>query len=263
MQAEKNIIYIYEDDGVSRISLTQTTCTLKEILPNNYHVCRINAKCIISTNWTKNAALLIMPGGADIPYAKKLNGKGNTRIKNYVDNGGSYLGICAGAYYGSSYIEFDKGTNLEVSERRELAFFGGSTIGPILAKYDHKSNSGTRAAKIKLELEQVKEASIYYNGGGYFKDATTYKDVVVLGYYENHLPAVIHILFGKGKVVLSGVHFEYNPFLLNTYDPHLQKIALDLRCSNIMRIKLVEAILKTFGIFCKKNEWDNKYKEIN
>lgn len=259
--AEKKIVYIYEDDGVSKISLSQTVCTLKEVLPNKYHVCRISAEYIINANWTQDATLLVMPGGADVPYTKKLNGKGNIRIKNYVDNGGSYLGICAGAYYGSSYIEFDKGTNLEVSGKRELAFFGGSTIGPILAKYDYKSNSGTRAAKIKLELEQVKEANIYYNGGGYFKDATKYKDVVVLGYYENHLPAVIHILFGKGNVVLSGVHFEYNPFLLNIEDPYLQKIALNLKYSNTMRIKLVEAILKRLGILCKQSELDNKLKK--
>ena len=28
----------------------------------------------------------------------------------YVEDGGSYLGLCAGAYYACSYVEFDLGT---------------------------------------------------------------------------------------------------------------------------------------------------------
>ena len=36
----------------------------------------------------------------------KLKEKGNRIIKQYVEEGGTYLGFCAGAYYGTSYCDF-------------------------------------------------------------------------------------------------------------------------------------------------------------
>ena len=54
---------------------------------------------------------------------------GNERIREYVSKGGKYLGICAGGYYASSYVEFEKSTTLEVLGDRELSFFPGKAIG--------------------------------------------------------------------------------------------------------------------------------------
>ena len=83
-------------------------------LKDSFHIKTISAKELKLGLWTEDAALFIMPGGADIPYTRKLNGKGNQIIKNYLANGGKYLGICAGSYYGSSSIEFAAGTKTEV-----------------------------------------------------------------------------------------------------------------------------------------------------
>lgn len=248
---EKNVIYLYADEGAGRECLQQTALTLEDILPHNYSINYINSEKIIDNEWIKDAALLIMPGGADVPYTKKLNGKGNQNIRSYVKNGGSYLGICAGSYYGSSYVEFDKGGEFEVLGKRELAFFPDSAIGPILAKYDYRSNSGCRATNIRLELEQTKESTIYYNGGGYFKNAASYSDVNIIGYYKNSLPAIVHIPFGKGNVILSGVHFEYNPSLLDTQDPYIKKICPDLKRSDATRRILAKAIFKKLGLLTK------------
>ncbi|MEW5299670.1 MAG: hypothetical protein WDW36_002662 [Sanguina aurantia] len=70
-----------------------------------------------------------MPGGADLPYCRLLNGQGNNMITEYVKGGGSYLGLCAGAYYGCSSVEFEPGSSMEVSGDRELAFFPGVAVG--------------------------------------------------------------------------------------------------------------------------------------
>ncbi len=37
---------------------------------------------------------LVVPGGADLYYVEKLNGEGNRLIREYVEAGGIYLGIC-------------------------------------------------------------------------------------------------------------------------------------------------------------------------
>jgi len=35
-------------------------------------------------------------------------------IREYVEQGGMYLGLCAGGYYGAQKVEFEVGTPLEV-----------------------------------------------------------------------------------------------------------------------------------------------------
>ncbi|KIE04942.1 Biotin-protein ligase [Candidatus Jidaibacter acanthamoeba] len=245
---EKNTVYVYHDEGVSDESLLHTISTLKTILPSSYIVNKINANEVIEYKWTNKAALFVMPGGADLPYVKKLNGKGNKNIKNYVSNGGSYLGICAGAYYASAYVEFDQGGELEVLGDRELAFFPGKSIGSILAKYNYKNNSGSRASKLHITLDNVKETVTYYNGGGYFADANKYPNITVIGYYENNLPSIIHIAYEKGNVILSGVHFEYKPSLFDANDPYLKDILPALERHNISRNLLTIEILKKLGI---------------
>ena len=240
----KKIIYIYQDEGVIPHALLQAMHTFKSVLPPSFTVKTIGATGVIKNDWARDAALLVMPGGADLPYVEKLNGSGNDQIKHYVQNGGAYLGLCAGAYYAASHIEFDEKGPLEVLGTRELAFFKGKAIGPILSKYDYKTESSARGAKINLTLNNLKEATVYYNGGGYFEDADKLKDTTVMGYYTNQKPAIIYIKHGKGHVVLSGVHFEYDAALLDSKDPFLMKIIPQLKASNKNRLVLINEVLK-------------------
>lgn len=225
----QKVIYIYHDKGVSEECLQHTLHYFKKQAGSKYQIKTINAEEIKQNQWPKHTALLVIPGGADIPYMQKLNGLGNQNIKTYVENGGTYLGICAGAYYASNYVEFDKGGKLEVLGNRELSFFPGKAIGPCLAEYVYKSNKGARAASIQLQHKvQVKDIHLFYNGGCYFEEADSYPNVSVLGWYQDKeahkLPAIIKIQVGKGRAILSGVHFEYDPALLDKQDPHLQAI---------------------------------------
>jgi|LauGreDrversion4_2_1035121.scaffolds.fasta_scaffold61220_3 glutamine amidotransferase-like uncharacterized protein len=240
---DRDTVYVYQDEGVSEESLKQTVSTFKRLL-KKYNVKTINAKIVKEGLWTKNAVLFVMPGGADLPYVKKLNGKGNKVIKKYVTNGGSFLGICAGSYYGSSYVEFDKNGPLEVLGKRELGFFRGRAIGPILAPYDYKTQSGSRAATIHTTLPNVTKTTVFYNGGGFFQNAEQYPNTNIVGFYDNGLPAIILIHYGKGKVLLSGVHFEYDPSLMNSKDQHTQKIIESLRQGHTLREVLFEDLMK-------------------
>lgn len=92
---QKRKIYIYDDEGASEMYSLRTILMLKECASKEYSIRRIKASGIIRGDWMQDAALLVIPGGADLPYAKKLNGKGNDNIKSFVSNGGSFLGICA------------------------------------------------------------------------------------------------------------------------------------------------------------------------
>ena len=83
-----------------------------------HYVRDIKADKIILGEWISDSVLLVMPGGADLPYCHKLDGVGNNQIKKYVAGGGSYLGICAGAYYACRNVEFDMGGRLQVYGER-------------------------------------------------------------------------------------------------------------------------------------------------
>ncbi len=244
---KRNTIYVYQDKGVSHESIVHTISSLQR-LRKKYLIKTINAQQVRTGSWIPHASLFIMPGGADLPYLQKLQGKGNQFIQEYVTNGGSFLGICAGSYYGSSYVEFDKHGPLEVIGKRELRFFPGKAIGPVLAPYQYDIPSGSRAAMIYTNSLHIKKTLLFYNGGGFFENASKYPNTQIIGTYANHLPAIILIHHAKGKVLLSGVHFEYNPHLLNRKDRHIIKIIKPLCKSNVSRKILFKNIMQLLGL---------------
>lgn len=245
----KNIIYIYNDDGVSAESFSQTFETFNHFFAHKYLVNALDTKQIKLNQWQENAALFIIPGGADIPYTRKLNGLGNQNIKQFVQNGGAYLGLCAGAYYGSASIEFDKGGPLEVIGDRELKLFAGKAIGPILGPYDYKTQKGSRAATLRTIFPHTPHTSVYYNGGGYFEHAERFPQTKVLAYYQNKLPAIILVGYGKGQAVLSGVHFEYDPYKLDLSNQYLRNIIPHLIAENTSRKQMLIQILALLNIY--------------
>ena len=149
--------------------------------PYEYTVDTTDSEEIDRGGWRDSCRLLVMPGGRDSPYVERLQGVGNRMIKDFVRNGGSYLGICAGGYYGTSFVEFAKGDPfLEVTGTRELAFFPGMARGPTFPGFDYKSTAGAKGANIELtvagaELLQKYSSEVgferldaYFNGGCHF-----------------------------------------------------------------------------------------------
>lgn len=172
-------------------------------------------------SWLSNFSTFIMPGGRDCPYHEDLQGLGNSQIRRFVEEGGTYIGICAGAYYGCKRVEFDEGFPLEVCQDRELSFFSGKAVGPAYGKgtFDYKENRGAKGARISTAAGDF---TAYYNGGCQFEgDFTNCK---ILGRYAD-LPgqpvAIIECSIGKGKAILSGIHLETSSISLNKKDPYL------------------------------------------
>jgi biotin--protein ligase len=166
--------------------------------------------------------MLVMPGGADLGYCAVLNGKGNSRIKRFVQDGGSYLGLCAGGYYGSGRCEFEIGDKLlEVQGDRELAFFPGTCRGCAYPGFKYHSENGARAAKLKVNTALNVAPPIfkaYYNGGGVFVDAGKYHEqgVEILASYVDETfvestdrAAVVCCKVGSGAAILTGPHPEF------------------------------------------------------
>lgn len=225
----KRVIYIYGGPGVGELAgqlvPTAVTRALAESptlgadadagsvqrLPR-IEVRRIGPTEVIQGEWRADAMLFIMPGGADRPYQQALTGRGNEQLRAFVVEGGSYLGLCAGGYYGASRVVFDPGLPSAVVEDRELGFFPGVARGPAYGygTYDPASSAGAHAAPLKLA--QGGRATVYYNGGAIFDGSSSSAAVEQLAWYED-LPgtpaAVVECFVGKGRAILSGVHPEY------------------------------------------------------
>ena len=100
-------VLIYQDYGCSDLSNLEKGLREYFVL-SNLTIDYTDAADILKNNaLNSNVTLFVMPGGAATPYLQKLKTFGNEKIRNYVANGGNYLGICAGAYYACSQVEFE------------------------------------------------------------------------------------------------------------------------------------------------------------
>lgn len=224
-------IYIYSDEGVGDFSLYAV---------KNYfsaqNIKLITAQEIIKFGMPKDADVFVMPGGADRPYTQKLNGKGNDFIQRYVSEGGIYLGICAGGYYGCSAIEFQKNTSGEICEERELGFFKGTAIG-CLSDIAQPYDQTLRSASITNIICEGESLPVLYWGGCYFKPEN-HSDFQILYCYdalESKPPSIIACKYGKGVAILSGVHFETSSQSLALYD-------FDSANENILKSQLAKKL---------------------
>jgi biotin--protein ligase len=253
-------IYIYNGPGTSLQSVQHTEYTLYLLVGKHHQIQKIGPDEVCSGIWMMQACLFIMPGGADTLYNQYLSPMGNAYIEHFVRTGGAYLGLCAGAYYGSKNIEFAVGSEIAVVTDRELAFFPGKAIGPILAPYDYRSESGARAASIQwgqvdgfFPIEMC--FLVYYNGGCYFENANQYHSITVLAYYHTYdllqKSAIIEAKVGQGKAILSGVHCEYDPKLLNSQNLFLGPIKEKLEVGNEARMALMAHLLHRLGVHIK------------
>merc|ERR1719458_2426032 len=117
---------IYAGRGTSGLSIRGARVMLEE---KGLEVTLVTAKELATTLQEPNCRLLVMPGGRDRPYHASLGEEGALRIRQFVEKGGSYLGLCAGAYFASARVLFQPGTDMQVDEQRPLALFPGTAWG--------------------------------------------------------------------------------------------------------------------------------------
>ncbi|THH10739.1 hypothetical protein EW145_g1126 [Phellinidium pouzarii] len=209
-------VLVYNGPGVSKTSLSHTISTLKTLLLPNYTVQTITPLSLASDPWTATCALLVLPGGRDLPYVASL-AQSNALISSFVRNGGSFLGLCAGAYYACRRLEWEVGSEQEVSGDRPLNFFHGVGRGCVYPGFQYESENGARAVSLLVsDILTGKEEQLnglYYNGGGEFLEAKNVPNAKILAEYTNGdaagKVAGVCCSVGNGVAVLWAVHPEY------------------------------------------------------
>jgi len=248
-------ILIYTDKGAGPYYLRALWKTLKKVVDPSHELVRVKAKDLLFSDWEKGAQLLIFPGGMDVYYDRALRGEGTDRIKQFVSSGGNFLGICAGGYFGAERIDFERGRDLEVIEERDLGFYPGLAKGPALGlgKFQYFSEAGAEATCLSWKGFNWYS---YYNGGCFYQGGDDHPEIEVLARYLDLVDqpaAVIERKFGRGKAILSGVHFECDPesFSQNQLIIHP---SFDLLIEhNCLRKEVIKKIFQRFSVKIIKN----------
>ncbi|KAI9669702.1 MAG: biotin holocarboxylase synthetase [Alyxoria varia] len=273
MSTSRINVLVYSDSGSTPESIRHTLTTLRKHLHPHHAVSTITAKTLLDEPWPNSTALLVFPGGADLPYCRALNGAGNRRIRWYVEGGGRYLGLCAGGYYGSGRCEFEIGRkDMEVVGDRELGFYPGMCRGSAFQGFVYDSEVGTRAARVKVRKDRFAAVGVvpegfrsYANGGGVFVNPEKWKDrgVELLATYEDSLAvdagedpaAAVYCKVGDGAALLTGTHPEFSASNFSKkakdMDPAVKRA---LEEDDKLRESFIKAALLKLGLHINQDE---------
>jgi glutamine amidotransferase-like uncharacterized protein len=176
-----------------------------------------DAHDILNGVLTRDIRAFVMPGGASRYVADKLDGEGNALIRRYVEQGGVYIGICAGAYYACRRTEWLQDQDNAICVDNELNFFSGIAQGPIAAFTRHDLERDYSAACTTLKTSNGLSFKTLYRGGPLFKPDALADFTTLASYMDlpGLPPAVITGMIGNGRYILSSPHIEYNDMQLN------------------------------------------------
>ncbi|ACZ33110.1 biotin--protein ligase family [Chlamydia pneumoniae LPCoLN] len=254
----RNQVLVYCSEGVSPYYLRHTIRFLKHYSTQEgaFDILRVDGNFLIKNPfWEETTRLLVFPGGADRPYHRVLHGLGTARIFQYVSEGGNFLGICAGAYFGSKMIYFYEPEGAPLQGARDLGFFPGTAKGPAYrGNFSYVSPSGVRVSPQLFSDFGLGYAM--FNGGRFFEGSEGYPGVNIESRYDD-LPgkpaSIVSRIVGKGLAVLSGPHIEYLPHYCRMVEENVQKTreflqregtTLDRYCQNLVRRLLQPAFSK-------------------
>lgn len=170
---------------------------------------------VINQSILSNYDLLVMPGGTSGRiYLSNVNGD---VIRNFVSNGGGFLGICAGAYaasnrvYGSG-IDYN-GWGIAPNVNSRVVNYVGSLNLQITSAGQSLFN-----LQGSTNILHVNGPAMYARSGGSIISFATYADNST-GFRNHH--AMLGDYYGKGRVALVGPHpeltagaFRYIPQLI-------------------------------------------------
>lgn len=177
-------ILLFKGSGTS----AGDVAALETILDNNHlDYSTVNSSQLnrMGESQIRGYRLLIVPGGNFIDIGKGLSASSTSTIRQAVQNGLNYLGICAGG------------------------FFAGNS------GFNSLNLTGVRFGFYSAEARGIRKSAVAIAGFGtptldqYWEDGPQFTGWgTVVGKYPDGTPAVVQGTFGNGWVLLSGVHPE-------------------------------------------------------
>ena len=188
-----------------------TTINMLNAMKCNYTI--LNKDSILEGN-LNHYNILLMPGGDMWKYKDDLTSIGMSKITEFVNQGGGYIGICGGAYFAASKIVWRGWANeprINVSING-LNLFKGTSDGPIEyfapSYVDSKSQIKIIDSIHAITNEVQSSLGLYYDHGPMFI-ANENSDMTIIGKTVNgNKDVIIAFHANTGKVFLIALHPE-------------------------------------------------------
>ncbi|MHC4403571.1 MAG: BPL-N domain-containing protein [Planctomycetota bacterium] len=191
---------VYADAGAWHVGAR----SIVKALESTNMRCRILDRSCLTEKQLEEFEAIVMPGGWSVFQKTTAGNSGLDAIRSFVENGGRYLGVCAGAYLAAKDVRWQGRTY-----PYPLILFDGIAEGSLPEIAGWPKAGGVRvkvtAAGRRRGIGLAEEHAFLYKGGPKFVGGT---NVEVLAGYPDGSAAIIARPFGKGEVVLTGVHFE-------------------------------------------------------
>ena len=152
-----------------------------------YHTANSSQLDAMSQSQLLAYRLFIVPGGNSITIGNNLSSKASATVRGAVSQGLNYLGICAGGFFGG-YSRYYNGLDLT-----------SGTWFSLYADY----YKGIHKEAVAISFPGGVKLDIYWENGPQLSGWGQ-----VIGKYPNGAPALTEGYWGKGFVILSGVHPE-------------------------------------------------------
>lgn len=121
-------------------------------------------------------------------------------IKNFISNGGGYVGFCAGAFFTTKYVGLTNTAGLNIVSGTTQEYFPKYLNGQFNPKY---------ADGLLFDISwRSKVVSLYFSKGPFFNIDRTDQKVSVLAYYPTGHAAALFSTYGKGRIAITGLHPE-------------------------------------------------------
>jgi glutamine amidotransferase-like uncharacterized protein len=137
------------------------------------------------------AKVYVQPGGDALRVRDALSNKAFNAIKEFVWNGGGYIGFCAGAFLASPWLD-DNDT------------LPGLNMVPA---YDIDHTHGDEKSRVEPIIWHGQLRYVYYQGGAAFEVDEKHTDIVQAT-YEDGTAVIVYNSYGHGRVAVSGAHPE-------------------------------------------------------
>jgi hypothetical protein len=178
-------ILLFGGTGSSPNDVKAFEAILKE---QHVHYTKVDSSQLngMSESQMRGYRLLIVPGGNFIEIGDGLTRVATANIRNAVQNGLNYLGVCAGAFFAGN----SPANGLNLTSGLKFGFYAAEDRGIRKAAVPITVAGGTT-------LEHYWEDGPQLAGWG-----------AVVGKYPDGTPAIVQGTCSRGWVILSGVHPE-------------------------------------------------------
>lgn len=196
---------LYKSYGVSEISFEAAETLLKS--QKNINL-KIVSASDVRKGALKDANVFIAMGGSGSQQGKDLQESGRNKVKEFVKNGGGYIGVCGGSYMAITGPSEGKLNMLSVKNYGNTGWQRGN------GDCEMKTNDG-QIINLHYENGPIFEDTQYEGAASSYQSLATFNCDYYIpnkGTYKGEMPgqpAIIVGNYGKGRVLL----FSPNPIL--------------------------------------------------